>query len=148
MWSAGCVLAECLSSSCKTLFTSPPSYEDGNQLGLILSIFKTLGTPTPQTWPGAQHFPTKPFEWYREFPTQSWDEILPERNDHAWGGVLNSYRAVKWEAYQELVRGMCTYESGERMTAQEAVERLGELREREMQAQQDDDAGTDAYDMF
>lgn len=148
MWSAGCVLAECLSTTRKTLFSSPPSYEDGNQLGLILSIFKTLGTPTPATWPEALNFPTKPFEWYREFPAKIWDEILPLRADHAWGGMMNSDHAVPWSDYQDLVRRMVTYESGKRMTAEQAEKRFREYTDREGKAQMDDHAYTDEYDMY
>ncbi|KAK7443052.1 hypothetical protein Landi51_09255 [Colletotrichum acutatum] len=82
MWAAGAMLAECCRSPPKPLFESRPAHEDGNQLGLILSIFKTLGTPTRETWPEAANFKTPPFEMYRMFNGQPWTEILPEVDPH------------------------------------------------------------------
>ncbi|OHE97289.1 hypothetical protein CORC01_07344 [Colletotrichum orchidophilum] len=78
MWAVGAMLAECCRNPPKPLFESRPAHEDGNQLGLILSIFKTLGTPTRETWPEASSFKTPPFEMYRKFDGQPWTEILPE----------------------------------------------------------------------
>ncbi|KAK2070546.1 hypothetical protein P8C59_005031 [Phyllachora maydis] len=46
MWAAGAMLAECCRHPPRPLFESRAVHEDGNQLGLILSIFKTLGSPT------------------------------------------------------------------------------------------------------
>ena len=126
MWSAGCVLAEALSWPTHSLFSSPPAWEDGNQLGLIVSIFKTLGTPTPETWPEALEFPTKPFGWYNEFPAREWDGeggILPARTDE---GFWRSN--VEWSVWQGLVRGCVKYESGKRYTAQEVEEWLRKIR--------------------
>ncbi|KAJ3943037.1 mitogen-activated protein kinase [Colletotrichum fioriniae] len=82
MWAAGAMLAECCRSPPKPLFDSRPAHEDGNQLGLILSIFKTLGTPTREAWPEATSFKTPPFEMYRMFDGQPWTEILPEVDPH------------------------------------------------------------------
>lgn len=77
MWALGVTLAECLSSPPKPPFESRPAHEDGNQLGLILSIFKTMGTPTAETWPEASGFRVSPFEMWTVFPPRSWSEILP-----------------------------------------------------------------------
>ncbi|KAH8659183.1 kinase-like domain-containing protein [Tricladium varicosporioides] len=77
MWEAGTMLGECLRSPPKSLFESRGASEDGNQLGLILSMFKILGTPTKETWPEAVDFTTPPFEWYQEFPGHPWEELLP-----------------------------------------------------------------------
>lgn len=79
MWAAGAMFAECLRGS--PLFESRNTSEDGNQLGLILSIFKTLGTPTKETWPEALSFPTPPFDWYREFEGKTWSALLPDTTD-------------------------------------------------------------------
>ncbi|KUJ16981.1 serine/threonine-protein kinase csk1 [Mollisia scopiformis] len=106
MWAAGTMLAECLRESRDPLFESRETSEDGNQLGLILSMFKTLGTPTEETWPEAVNFTTPPFKWYQEFPGKSWDELL---------------RGVG-EVEKDLVRKMVVYESGKRLTAAEALE--------------------------
>ena len=97
------MLVECLRNPPKPLFESRDTSEDGNQLGLILSIFKTLGTPTKETWPEATSFSTPPFEWYQEFPGHSWEELLP---------------GVREDAI-DLVKGLVCYESGKRFTAAE-----------------------------
>ncbi|TVY46914.1 Serine/threonine-protein kinase [Lachnellula occidentalis] len=104
MWAAGTMLAECLRRPPKSLFESRDTSEDGNQLGLILSIFKTVGTPTKATWPEAMNFSTPPFEWYQEFPGHSWEELLPAVSENGRG----------------LVRGLVCYESAKRLSATQA----------------------------
>ncbi|KAH7384909.1 kinase-like domain-containing protein [Cadophora sp. MPI-SDFR-AT-0126] len=105
MWAAGTMLVECLRKPPKTLFESRETSEDGNQLGLILSIFKTIGTPTEEIWPEAKNFSTPPFNWYQEFPGKSWDEILPDASVEA----------------RDLVKKLVCFESGKRATAAEAL---------------------------
>lgn len=102
MWGAGCMLAECVRRPPKTLFESRAAHEDGNQLGLILSIFKTIGTPTRESWPEAASFRTPPFDIYRVFEGRPWEEIMD--------GVDDSWRG--------MVKEMVKYDSG-RMTAEQ-----------------------------
>lgn len=78
MWSLGVVLSEASRQPPAPIFESRPAHEDGSQLGLILSIFKTLGTPTPETWPEARSFKVTPFELWTVFPPRSWEDILPD----------------------------------------------------------------------
>ncbi|KAH8159025.1 hypothetical protein CIB48_g9230 [Xylaria polymorpha] len=78
MWAAGAMLAECCRTPPRTLFESRPAHEDGNQLGLILSIFKTIGSPTRESWPEAVELKTPPFEMYRTFESRKWEDILPD----------------------------------------------------------------------
>ena len=78
MWGLGVMLSEAIRSPPEPVFESRPAHEDGSQLGLILSIFKTLGTPTPETWPEALEFKITPFELWTVFPRRGWDEILPD----------------------------------------------------------------------
>ncbi|OTA03287.1 hypothetical protein A9Z42_0037210 [Trichoderma parareesei] len=104
MWALGAVLAECIRSPPAPLFESRPAHEDGNQLGLILSIFKTLGTPTPETWPEAKGFKVTPFELWTVFPQRSWEEILPDVD----------------EGFREVVGRLVRYD-GSRATAEEAL---------------------------
>lgn len=79
MWGAGAMLAECCRRPHpKPLFESRAAHEDGNQLGLILSIFQTIGSPTRESWPEAVHFRTPPFDMYRAFERREWEEVLPE----------------------------------------------------------------------
>ncbi|KAL2121272.1 hypothetical protein VTJ04DRAFT_5299 [Mycothermus thermophilus] len=120
MWSAGCVVAECLRGGSSSLFESRPAHEDGNQLGLVLSIFQTLGTPTRETWPEAEGFRTPPFEMYRVFEGRV--------KEVGWRGLLlsglgsNGKGADEWEGWVELVKGCLRYESKERLTAEQALE--------------------------
>lgn len=102
MWAAGAMLAEACRDPPKSLFESRSAHEDGNQLGLILSIFKTLGTPTIETWPEAKDFKTPPFEMYRSIKGHPWEEILP--------GVRPDFR--------DLVATLVRYDS-KRATAEE-----------------------------
>ncbi|KAL6826555.1 serine/threonine protein kinase, CMGC group [Trichoderma camerunense] len=104
MWALGVMLAEAIRSPPSPPFESRPVHEDGNQLGLILSIFKTLGTPTPETWPEAKAFRVTPFELWTVFPQREWDVILP--------GVDAGFR----DAVARLVR----YD-GSRATADEVL---------------------------
>lgn len=103
IWAAGAMLVECVRKPPKTLFESRDTSEDGNQLGLILSIFKTLGTPIKETWPEALGYTTPPFEWYQEFPGKSWDELLPAVDEDT----------------KDLVKKLVLYESRWRLSASE-----------------------------
>lgn len=103
MWAVGVMLAEAISSPPVPPFESRPAHEDGSQLGLILSIFKTMGTPTAETWPEATSFKVTPFELWTVFPQRTWEEILP--------GVGRSLR--------DLVVRLVRFESGSRDTADE-----------------------------
>lgn len=47
LWAAGCVVAEAISVGHRQLFDSGPV---GSDLSLIVSIFKTLGTPDENNW--------------------------------------------------------------------------------------------------
>lgn len=78
MWGFGVMLAEAISKPPKPPFESRAAHEDGNQLGLILSVFKTLGTPTPETWPEAKDLKVTPFELWTVFPQRTWNTILPD----------------------------------------------------------------------
>lgn len=89
MWAMGCMLAESARRPSKPLFESRAVHEDGNQLGLILSMFKTIGTPTKETWPEAASFRTPPFEIYTVFEGQPWEDIL-SGVDEGWKGIITA----------------------------------------------------------
>ncbi|KAK4150515.1 kinase-like domain-containing protein [Chaetomidium leptoderma] len=114
LWAAGATLAECFLGG-RPLFESRAAHEDGNQLGLVLSIFQTLGTPTKETWPEAVGFRTPPFEMYRVFEGREggWAGILPGLGSSSGGGE---------EGWRELVAGLVRYESGERVKAGKVLE--------------------------
>ena len=102
MWGFGVMLSEALRDPPLPVFESRPASEDGSQLGLILSIFKTLGTPTPETWPEAREFKVEPFELWTVFPQKQWPEILPSVDDE----------------WRELVAALLRYD-GTRATAEQ-----------------------------
>lgn len=113
LWSAGTMLVECLRKPSQPLFESRDTSEDGNQLGLILSMFKILGTPTRESWPEAICFTTPPFEWYQEFPGQGWEDLLPDVDVDA----------------RHLVKSLVVYESGRRLSAKEVIQAENHLFE-------------------
>lgn len=105
LWAVGVMLAECCRNPPKTLFDSRPAHEDGNQLGLILSIFKTMGSPTPESWPEATGFKTPPFEMYQTFEGQKWEDLLP--------GVDADFR--------DIVASLVRYSSCSRSSASQVI---------------------------
>ncbi|CAK7264351.1 mitogen-activated protein kinase [Sporothrix epigloea] len=112
LWATGVMLAECARPAPhRALFESRAAHEDGNQLGLILSIFKTLGTPTRETWPEAAHFRTPPFDMYRVFEPRPWEAVLPDVD----------------EDLRDIVAALVKYNST-RLTAEEAREKMQNLK--------------------
>ncbi|CAK7234577.1 mitogen-activated protein kinase [Sporothrix bragantina] len=106
MWAVGAMLAECARPAPhKPLFESRAVHEDGNQLGLILSIFKTIGTPTLESWPEAASFRTPPFEMYRVFEPQPWEAILSDVDEDVRDIVacLVKYNSTRLTAEQVSV---------------------------------------------
>lgn len=49
IWSAGCIMAE--------MFTGRPLFPGSSNDDQLLTIFKTMGTPTERLWPGVLHYP-------------------------------------------------------------------------------------------
>ncbi|XP_043193365.1 cyclin-dependent-like kinase 5 [Amphibalanus amphitrite] len=75
MWSAGCIFAE-LANAGRPLF---PGADVDDQLK---RIFKLLGTPTEETWPGLTALPEyKPFPLYQ--PTMPLSQVVPKLNSKA-----------------------------------------------------------------
>ncbi|KAI1457977.1 kinase-like protein [Annulohypoxylon moriforme] len=101
IWGAGTMLAECCRNSPRPLFESRAAHEDGNQLGLILSIFKTIGSPTRESWPEAANFKTPPFDMYQVFEGRTWDDILPDVS----------------EDFRKLIAALVVYNTSNRATA-------------------------------
>ncbi|KAI1823874.1 serine/threonine-protein kinase csk1 [Xylaria intraflava] len=108
MWAAGVMLAECCRRTPKPLFESRPAHEDGNQLGLILSIFKTIGSPTRESWPEATRLKTQPFEMYQTFEGQKWQDLLPD--------VENASR--------NLIASLVKYSSSARASASQVLQHV------------------------
>ncbi|XP_071446439.1 cyclin-dependent-like kinase 5 [Hetaerina americana] len=72
MWSAGCIFAE-LANAGRPLF---PGSDVDDQLK---RIFKLLGTPGEDSWPGLTHLPDyKPFPAYH--PSMGFSQVVPKLN--------------------------------------------------------------------
>ncbi|KAI0899918.1 kinase-like protein [Annulohypoxylon nitens] len=106
IWGSGAMLAECCRDSPRPLFESRAAHEDGNQLGLILSIFKTIGSPTRESWPEAANFKTPPFDMYQVFEGKNWNDILPDVS----------------EDFRHLVAALVVYDTRSRATASQALQ--------------------------
>ena len=111
IWAAGCVMAEMLRRTHRPLFDAGPL---GSELGLIKSMFETLGTPNDETWPSAKNYPDWGKMRFQHFPGKSWQNILP---DAAADAI-------------DLVRNLVDYESSARITAKEALEHPFVLQQR------------------
>ncbi|KAI9710544.1 MAG: hypothetical protein M1820_002680 [Bogoriella megaspora] len=88
-----------------TLFDSG---ELGSDLALVLSIFRSLGTPNLEVWPEAKTFPDWGKMEFYEFETKSWEMLLL--------GVEKGAR--------DLVASLVRFESGERARAEEVLKSL------------------------
>eukprot|EP00128_Syssomonas_multiformis_P009499 Colp12_sorted_trinity150504_noHs@1351 len=96
IWSAGCILAEMASG--RPLF---PGVNNEDQLN---TIFKLLGTPSEETWPGVSSFPDfKPT--FTIYPPQPYATIVPRLDSN---GI-------------ELLSKMLPYEPTARISATEAL---------------------------
>lgn len=102
MWAAGCVVAEMVKPGHKPLFDAGPL---GSELGLIKSMFETLGTPNEKTWPSAKDFPDWGKMRFQDFAGKSWGNILPGADGDAI----------------DLVSKLVNYESIARLTAAEVL---------------------------
>ena len=118
MWATGCVAAQIVSLGSQTLFDPG---DLGSDLALIKSIFSTLGTPNLDIWPvslkpkaqmeldtnfsqEARGLPDWGKMAFVQYPPRVWTDILP----HAPPDAI------------ELIQRLITYESGDRMKANEA----------------------------
>lgn len=95
MWSVGCIFAE--------MARKTPLFPGDSELQQLLHIFKMLGTPSEETWPGV----TKLRDWH-EFPSwspQNISRIVPELN----------------EAGIDLLQKCLQYDPAKRISAKEAL---------------------------
>lgn len=107
LWAAGCVVAEAVGvrhpfHDGSELFDAGPA---GSELGLIKSIFETLGTPNDETWPEARAFSAWGKMQFKVYAGLSWEEVLPEAEEGA----------------RDLVGRLVRFESGERASAGECL---------------------------
>ncbi|KAF2862995.1 serine/threonine protein kinase, CMGC family [Piedraia hortae CBS 480.64] len=102
MWAAGCVAAQVVCLNEKTLFDAG---DLGSELALIRSIFENLGTPDLGIWPEAKLMPDWGKMRFTSYEGKGWDVLLPGADEKA----------------VDLVRKLVVYESGQRLSAEEAV---------------------------
>jgi|Transcript_5470 cyclin-dependent kinase len=96
IWSVGCIFAE--------LARKQPLFPGDSELQQLLHIFKLLGTPGEDVWPGV----TRLRDWH-EFPQwkpQDLHKVIPQLDDH---GI-------------DLLQKMLVYDPAKRIHATEALE--------------------------
>ncbi|KAL3479793.1 kinase-like domain-containing protein [Aspergillus californicus] len=103
LWAAGCVVAEAVAVGHKQLFDAGPV---GSDLALIQSIFTTLGTPDGNDWPETEKLPDWGKIVFYRYPAKPWEEILQGSSSKG----------------RDLVSKLVCYESGQRISAQEALQ--------------------------
>jgi cyclin-dependent kinase len=101
VWSVGCIFAEMLTAG--PLF---PGVDDRDQ---IERIFKGLGTPTVQSWPGMVELPNyHPEQQLPSFPGKAWGELVPGL-EPAGADLLRS--CLEYEPQKrESAKGLLTHE--------------------------------------
>ncbi|GJE84848.1 serine/threonine-protein kinase [Phanerochaete sordida] len=99
MWSAGCIMLE--------LFTKKPIFQGNDEIHQLDVIYKILGTPTAERWPGVSSLP-----WY---------ELVKPKEV-----ISNHFRELfqKWlsPAALDLAELLLAYDPVQRATAAQALE--------------------------
>jgi cyclin-dependent kinase len=101
MWSIGCIFAE--------MATRKPLFPGDSEIDEIFKIFRILGTPTEEEWPGVTSFP----DFKASFPKwerKTEDEIVPV------DGVK-----VLGEEGLNLLEALLVYDPAGRISAKQAV---------------------------
>jgi len=96
MWSVGCIFAE--------LATNQPLFAGDSELQQLLLIFRLLGTPNEQVWPGVSKLPN----WH-EYPQWSPKKLSSSVQNLGADGL-------------DLLSKMLQYEPAKRISAKKAME--------------------------
>ncbi|XP_050539861.1 uncharacterized protein LOC126904679 [Daktulosphaira vitifoliae] len=98
LWSLGCIFTE--------MFTLKPLFPGDSEIDQLFRIFRTLGTPTDETWPGVQKLQDfKPM--FPLWEARDITDFLPELAD---------------KKQQNVFYALCTYNPANRMSAEKIME--------------------------
>ncbi|RKO85818.1 kinase-like domain-containing protein, partial [Blyttiomyces helicus] len=97
MWSVGCIFAE--------MCTLSPLFPGDSEIDEIFRIFRILGTPTPEDWPGIQELR----DWKPTFPT--WAPV----------GLKTKVPTLGNDGI-DLLEKLLTYDPATRISAKRALE--------------------------
>jgi serine/threonine protein kinase len=98
IWSVACLLAEMLNGK--------PLFPGDSEIDQLLRVFRGLGTPTAERWPGVQALP-------------EWKSCFPKWQHADWAALVPALAADA--AGQELIGAMLRYDPDERITAHDAL---------------------------
>jgi len=105
MWSVGCIFYEFL--------TKEPMLPGKGEIDQIEKMYKLLGTPNEEIWPGYSHLPhVKNYKW-KKYPANKLREKFPKASYH--GGPYLS------DVGFDLLLKMLTYDPKRRITATDAL---------------------------
>ncbi|KAF8516676.1 Pkinase-domain-containing protein [Gautieria morchelliformis] len=97
MWSVGCIFAE-------MALRGQPLFPGDSEIDQIFRIFRILGTPTEDTWPGVQALP----DYKTTFPSWSGSDLAEVVHPLDKDGI-------------DLLKKTLTYDSAERISAKRAL---------------------------
>eukprot|EP00002_Diphylleia_rotans_P031865 TRINITY_DN663_c0_g1_i2.p1 TRINITY_DN663_c0_g1~~TRINITY_DN663_c0_g1_i2.p1 ORF type:complete len:270 (-),score=60.31 TRINITY_DN663_c0_g1_i2:323-1132(-) len=98
IWSAGCIFGE--------MCTSRPLFPGQNAADQLSKIFRSMGTPSEETWPGIQDLPEYRPDFPRH-PPRTMAEIVPQLANNPHG--------------LDLLGRMLQYDPSQRITARQAM---------------------------
>jgi CTD kinase subunit alpha len=99
MWSAGCIMLE--------LFTKKPVFQGNDEIHQLDVVYKILGTPVPERWPGVTDLP-----WYELVKPR---EVIHDRFRELFQKWLSP-------AGLDLAERLLSYDPAQRVTAVDALE--------------------------
>ena len=101
MWSVGCIFAE--------MSTRKPLFPGDSEIDEIFKIFRVLGTPTEEDWPGVTSFP----DFKSSFP--KWERKRDEEM------VSDDGAKVLGDSGLDLLEALLQYDPAARISAKQAV---------------------------